>query len=546
MSIRQQHGFAHVAICWAYAQIVRLWPADSRHWALAMQAELSEINNPKESLSWLAGGVMSLSKAWWNQAVYGWNKNESEPSVITTPGPIALSLAIVALAAFFMWPSAHVGFSAVLQSWPPYNGTSFRARIQEMTRKAEADHDAKTIAFCSRYADYRDESPRLVDEAVAMDPSLTWLYVRGYSKIARERGWAEKLQAWDPDNATPYLVEAGNRDSEIQSQANYEAPKQRILNDPEWRAAMEKAFAAPRYDYYSDRLVDLQRSVLNRQNINDPGMIGLTLYQMYPAGLFESRAYSRYLLEQANQALQKGDRATASRLAWTVAHFAERVRANAHGDLVRNAAEGMLQPAYEFLQPLEATAGNAEVAKLLAIENEALAGKKTPHNSAPLPLNPYRHFDATSVALHAGALGVALFGGLLVLSLSWLVLGRFVSGLRSGRMYCWACNCARFAPASLAGSIALLAFTFSPYLETIQSYFAGASDPATLEKLASMNITLYSLPEQFTMPLSFDHQGIFFGEAYVFIGLITLATITVALFLYRSIFHSQESHQRAA
>jgi hypothetical protein len=511
-----------------------------------MQAELGQIESSQESLQWLAGGVMSLGKAWWNRAIYGWNKNESEPSAVTTPGPVALSLAIVALAAFFMWPSAHEGFSAVLQSWPPYTGTSFHAKIQEMTRKAEVDHDAKTIAFCSRYADYRDEAPRLVEEAVAMDPSLTWLYVRGYSKIAQERRWAEKLQAWDPDNAIPYLVEAGNRDSEIQRQVNYEAPRQRILNDPEWRAAMEKAFVAPRYDSYSDQLVDLQRSVLSRQNIHDPGIIGWTVYPMYPSGWFESRAYSRDLLEQAIQALQKGDKATALRLAWTVAHFAERVRANAKGDLVRNSAEGMLQPAYEFLQPLEAAAGNTEVAKLLAIENEAIAGKKAPHHSAPLPANPYRHFGVTSVALHAGGFGIALFGGLLVLSLCWLVLGRFVSGLRAGRTYRWACNCARFVPACLAASIALLAFTFSPYLETIQSYFGGASDPATLEKLTTMNINLYSFPEQLTMPLSLDHQGIFFGEAYIFIGLVTLATITVALFLYRAVLNRIPSRERAA
>ncbi len=489
---------------------------------------------------------MSLGKAWWNQAVYGWNKHEAEPSAVTTPGPVALSLAIIALAAFFLWPSAHEGFSAVVQSWSPYNGTSFRAKIQEMTRKAEADHDAKTIAFTSRYADYRDEYPRLVDEAVAMDPSLTWMYVRGYSKISRERGWAKKLEAWDPDNATPYLVEAGNRDSEIQSQANYQAPKEKVLNDPEWRAAMEKAFAAPRYDYYFDSSLDLQRSVLSRRNIHDPEIIGSAVFQMYPSGLFESQAYSRYLLGQAKQARQIGDTATASRLAWTVAHFAELVRANGRSDLVRGTAEGMLQPAYEFLQPLEAAAGHPEVAKLLAIESEALAGKKTPHRSAPLPSNPYRTFGATSVALHAAGFGVALFGGLLILSLCWLVLGRFVSGLRSGRMYRWACNCSRFAPASLAGSIALLAFTFSPYLDTIQSYFGGASDPATLEKLAAMNITLYSLPEQFTMPLMFDHQGIFFGEAYLFIGLVMVATIAVALVLYRTVSHRQASRERAA
>ena len=61
-----------------------------------------------------------------------------------------------------------------------------------------------------------------------------------------------------------------------------------------------------------------------------------------------------------------------------------------------------------------------------------------------------------------------------------------------------------------------------------------------------MNINLYSFPEQLTMPLSLDHQGIFFGEAYIFIGLVMLATITVALFLYRAVLNRIPSRERAA
>ena len=52
---------------------------------------------------------------------------------------------------------------------------------------------------------------------------------------------------------------------------------------------------------------------------------------------------------------------------------AERVREDSHSDWTRYTADSMLQPAYEFLQPLEAAAGHAEVAKLLFIQNEAFA-----------------------------------------------------------------------------------------------------------------------------------------------------------------------------
>lgn len=546
MNGRQEQRI-HGIVTFAFHCVVSVWPASSREWALAMQAELPELENSQESLRWLGGGIMSLGKAWWNQAIYGWKDNEKEPSSVATPGPIALSLAAIALAAFFLWPAAHEGFSAVMESWSSdRNATAFHARVQEMTKKAEAEHDAKTIAFVSRYANYPDGQVRLIEEAVTMDPSLTWMYVRGGNYgISQEHGWLAKLEAWDPDNATPYLAEASNRWVKIQRSANWQAPKEQIVNDPAWRGLMEKAFAAPRFDYYSDRAIDLGRTVLSAQNIHDPLIVGYGVFSAYPAGLFEAQAYSKSLLDQANAARQKGDTAAAMRLAWTAAHFAERVRANAHSDLVRATAEGMLQPAYEFLQPLEASAGHAEVAKLLSIENEGFIRKKAePHS--PIPENPYRHFSALGIALHAGGLGIALFGGLLILSLAWLVMGRFSAGLRAGRIYRWACNCARFAPASLAASVGLMAFSFAPYREAVQFYFNGAKDPVVFEKLNTMMISLYSLPGQFKMPLSYDHQGIYFGEWFVMAGLVTVLLITAALVIYRLVSQRQAAKVRPA
>src|SRR5580704_8814074 len=118
----QAHSSAALEfIAGAFGAIVALWPTDSKDWALAMQAELCEMNSTQESLQWLAGGIMSLGKAWWNEVVYGWKDDEKEPSTVRTPGPIALALAVAALIAFFMVPSVHEGFSAVVRSWHPYS-----------------------------------------------------------------------------------------------------------------------------------------------------------------------------------------------------------------------------------------------------------------------------------------------------------------------------------------------------------------------------------------------------------------------------------------
>ncbi len=177
MNSRHQEA-ANKIIVWTFHRLVQAWPRSSRDWAVAMQSELSEIHNPQESFRWLTGGIMSLGKAWWNHVIYGWNENEKEPSAARTPGPLAIALAVAALVAFFMMPSVHEGFSAVIGAWP-HNNTREVANYQRMAREAEANHDAKTLAFLSSRMNSLDEDVRLKIEAVQMDPSLTWIYTRG-------------------------------------------------------------------------------------------------------------------------------------------------------------------------------------------------------------------------------------------------------------------------------------------------------------------------------------------------------------------------------
>src|SRR5271169_1167902 len=98
------HGGVQRFAARAFSGVVTLWPTDSRDWALAMQAELGEIESNQESLKWLAGGIMSLGKAWWNRALSGDSKKEHAP--VKKPGLLA-ALTVVAALAILLIPSAH-------------------------------------------------------------------------------------------------------------------------------------------------------------------------------------------------------------------------------------------------------------------------------------------------------------------------------------------------------------------------------------------------------------------------------------------------------
>jgi hypothetical protein len=529
----------------AFGGIVALWPADSRDWALAMQAELIEMESTQESLQWLAGGIMSLGKAWWNQVVYGWKGDEKEPSTVKTPGPVALALAVAALIAFFMVPSVHEGFSAVVNSWQSYSDPH-QADYQRMAREAEANHDAKTLAFVGSRMGNLQENARVMNEAVEMDPSFAWIYVRGsdsrylFTHFPQSQGWMQKLEAIDPDNAVPYLKEASMRESEILRQSNYQFSLNNVLSDPQWRAAMEKAFATSKYDSYYDRAIALQQYELKAHNLTEPQDVARGIAEYYSGGIFEAQKYSEYLLRQAKEAQQKGDAATASRLAWSVAQFADRARANMHNEVARGTVEGMLYSASVILIPLETAAGHTETAKLLTIEKEGYEKKlaaRVPYRTPYI----YRPLNTTGIALQFAGLGMVLFGGLILLSIAFLLVARFAQALREGAFYRWACNCGRFGPAGFAAATVLMAALYAPYLDHLQDFLAGARDTGTLQSLAEMASFISATPALIFNPMNVSTHLFYFWTA-----LLVVSIIAGVLFLTRKVVRPNEPNVKAA
>ncbi len=133
---------------WAFRGIVRMWPADTRDWARGMQSELTDITDARESLRWLQGGVMSLTKAWWNRALFGAKSGERRPLKLPGIGAIAfLLLAIISLAL----PGMRQGLTAVVQTWQSSRGDLSDSELRA-TRRASGAHSRCEIAGVRRDA----------------------------------------------------------------------------------------------------------------------------------------------------------------------------------------------------------------------------------------------------------------------------------------------------------------------------------------------------------------------------------------------------------
>ena len=131
-------------VSFAFGKLVALWPADTRDWALAMQAELPQMESTQQSLQWLAGGIMSLGKAWWNQLIYGDNHREVTPAKL--PGVATAILLVLAISSFAL-PGMRQGIVAIFDTWNFSRSYLTSAQLQKMGSEAEQSHDAATLVF---------------------------------------------------------------------------------------------------------------------------------------------------------------------------------------------------------------------------------------------------------------------------------------------------------------------------------------------------------------------------------------------------------------
>jgi hypothetical protein len=240
------------------------------------------------------------------------------------------------------------------------------------------------------------------EKAIALDPQLTWISAKvshatylipGYDP----HPWVERLKAWDPQNGFPYLLEASaNVHGEWEKRwAKHNAAtgdlRKALAAEPRWRVPMEKAFAAPRLDFYDAQGFALDRQVLQEQGFDRPDMLMAAAWSQPMPEILMIKFYEDIQLRDIGEQAEKSGRTEDALTAyWSIAHFGDRLKATPW-DLAQVVANELRGEAYKRILPLLRRERRSSEAA--AVES-ALAGLPPPDLSRMRPF--YSSLEVTS------------------------------------------------------------------------------------------------------------------------------------------------------
>jgi hypothetical protein len=485
---------------------LKIAPPYAAEWGRAMLHELRHVEGDWAAFVWAVGGAGMLTKhALFSLLIPGQSKQiaPTEAEFFAKENPVrksTLIAAAVCLAAsllFFAVPAYRQAFQISLAqghgliSGLRGNHTDslpgpYFAKVAEEAKKS---HDAEGLAFAAIHRYGAPDSAELAEDAVRLDPKLTWIYAfmvnRNWSVpgAAPEIEWVSKLAQFDRQNALPDLILAQQAAS-----GKYNGAEMSITA---WQSAMAAAFASSKLDTYGDRLKELDYKVALRYGINDPyqaANLSEFFLQVILPRTGNPKDYAKLLLNSGDALAARGDHRDAAKQYLLAAHFGEMVqprqKRGVEGFILGWYANTILQGPYHRLAILSEKQGNKEQARLFSDlaaradqgqqEDNALA-KQFVASEDRVPWNAHI-LNVSAIAMFFCA-GVVLLCAIVVIARSRSIE---VSKLHPGRTT---------AVIGYGGVIGLLLsstalyFSYRPYAETVRAYLRDG-DPSRLRTVA--------------------------------------------------------------
>src|SRR6266478_3146460 len=264
-------------------------PRDTLDWGRGMFSELNHVQGNWAALLWAVGGAGVLAKHALLSVILpaGHRRTLSSASeLFTKEGPMrkttlaAIGACTVASLLFFLAPFFRQAFHVSLAQWHnvihvqsefDVQGPGQYRELEALARKAEKNHDAEGLAFVATRTTNQSESAWLAEEAVHLDPKLTWIYAVvavQYPSLTEINQWVPLLQQSDPQNALPNFIVAEKID--IDQVVRQKIPHRVEEQPTAWQNVMAAAFQSPKLDNYLARLIELDRRVLLRYQVDDP------------------------------------------------------------------------------------------------------------------------------------------------------------------------------------------------------------------------------------------------------------------------------------
>ncbi len=393
--------------------------------------------------------------------------------------------------AFFFVPDFRQGLQMGILAaedwkWLFRAGTLGPSVLEPSATFGEQQRDAKTLAFVALHSSNEKDSFRLAAQAVAIDPQLTWIY---YSLVGRNRRnpeaeqWIARLEAWDPQNALPYFLEA----EQIRERRGGSWPPPQKLDDlakeTAWRKVMEKAYAAPHYDSYVARRFELERVWLRRHGLGRPAVVILSLVGYPIPNLLNIRTYAMLLVNKlGKEAEGAGSFPEASGYYRTVAHFGQQMQLEGATLIEKLIGAAVTDIAYGRLLPLLRKTGRVDEAATVDYSNKELHQQlDILHGKDPLAQSSNYNWAALTVHFFAGL--VAVFSLFTLVLIGYFTLKRWVRPERKGRVYQFFSVAENYVPILLFLSCLGMYFSYYPYAENLRYYLTAQGEIHNLEPL---------------------------------------------------------------
>jgi len=462
---------------------------------------------------------------------------------IMWPQPSAVSrracwaaLAIVAL--LCLVPSYRQALRAAPEAWSVSRQPLSEGTLRGAAERGLREHDASLVAFAALHLQDRTEANHYAEQAVSMDPKLTWIATRFANPVdstaQSSKPWMERLAGWDPDNAVPYLFAAELLYARTPADGSLDdSAALRLSSTTPWGEKMRAAFAAPRFDNYSRERFELDRSVLRRLRGIDPDALLWYASGLGYVNLSEVTVYAGLITRELGpNAEQAGRTAEAADLYWSVARFGERLANGASWEWEREIAANLEASAYTSLAGLAGRTGKKDEAAALALLSRRAERARSETQAAWRESSRARWALAERPAMLAWvASGLALLSA--IACVAWLallgfrredrVLGGWLGSVALGLSY---------APIVLLSSIAVMYCAMLPYLRSAEEFATGRELFSTLAPFwISFQIGLD--------PLS-DWRV--YSEQLLFPALLSLAVLIVGIAALRWVGRTRAPH----
>jgi hypothetical protein len=473
-------------------------PHDTHDWGRGMLSELNHVEGNWSALIWALGGAGVLAK----HAALALILPSTHHRTVSTASELfekeipmrkttlaVIASCVVASLLFFLAPTFRQAFRVSLAQWhtvfnvkQSFGYPSSDPELDALVKKGEQNQDAEALAFVAVRYPNEVQRARLADEAVHLDPNLTWLYAvagTAYLSPSEIDRRVSLLREWDPGNALPHLFAAQKIGAPITYSKEF--PQGKLEQNPAWEKEMDAAFQSSKLVTYLDRQNQLDHRVLSRYRLDDPfqAASGDDRYGFPNYGVGGCSLYALSLLESGKTLESRGDRKSAFEKYLVVARFGQMISIDSEFTFL---IKKEMKEAYGRLAALSQTEGNGNAASFyasLADQFDKAADRQRLLLRSRIQGNDVSHWNAFLVRL-SGLLMIFCAALLLLCMLGVLVRSRSfrLSSLHPSRL-----TLALGSGAAIGSllSSAVLFVSYWPYSELLQRFLSKGDDSGMLE-----------------------------------------------------------------